>query len=381
MKTLNDVNIENKRILLRVDFNVPLDENLEVANDKRIKACLPTINYILENGAKQLIIISHLGRPKGEVKKEMSLTPVAKHLSKLLNEPVTKLDDCINLTLPSDKIILLENLRFHKEEKENNEKFAKNLASYADIYVNDAFAVSHRAHASVEAITKFLPGYAGFLLEKEIEMLSKILRAEKPFIAILGGAKVSDKILLIENLLQKCDKILIGGAMAYTFYKALRLNIGTSKVEESAVNLAKQLLEKGKDKLILPTDNIIADKFADDANTQEISRNNIPDNWMGLDIGQKTIEEYKTILKDAKTVLWNGPLGVFEMKKFSKGTKAIAEFLSQLDATTIIGGGDSAAAVEQFNLANKFTHISTGGGASLEFFEGKDLPGIKALEN
>ncbi len=388
--TLKEFDFKNKKVLVRVDFNVPLDENLNVTNDKRIKESLSTINYLLEQGAKQVILMSHLGRPDGRVVEKYRLIFVAKRLEKLLYQKVTMADDCVDIKLPDPKnnrIVLLENLRFHPEEEKNDEKFAKKLASYADIYVNDGFGVSHRTHASVHAITKFLPSAAGFLVEKELNVMGKaITNPDKPFVAILGGAKVSDKIKLIDNLLPKCDKILIGGAMAYTFYRAQGLSTGASKVDEDGIEVANQLLQKSEKsgKIVLPVDNVVADKFSENANIETVAIKDIGSSWMGMDIGPLTIDRYKKILKTAKTILWNGPLGVFEMKKFSHGTEEIAKYLAQLTlkgVTTIIGGGDSAAAVEKFGLASKFTHVSTGGGASLEFFEGKELPGIKALED
>ncbi len=392
--TLKDFDFKDKKVLVRVDFNVPLDENLNVTNDKRIKESLSTINYLLEQGARQVILMSHLGRPDGRIVEKYRLTPAAKRLEKLLNQKVTLTEDCIDLKLPDAKnsrIVLLENLRFHPEEEKNDEAFAKKLAGYADIYVNDGFGVSHRAHASVHAITKFLPSCAGFLVEKELTVMGKAMNnPDKPFVAILGGAKVSDKIKLIDNLLARCDKILIGGAMAYTFYRAQGFSTGASKVDEDGIEVASKLLQnpeksasKDGSKLVLPVDNIVADKFDEKANTDTVAIKDIDSGWMGMDVGPLTVDKYKEILKSAKTVLWNGPLGVFEMKKFSKGTEEIAKYLAQLTlkgVTTIIGGGDSAAAVEKFGLASKFTHVSTGGGASLEFFEGKELPGIKALE-
>ena len=389
--TLKDFDFKNKKVLVRVDFNVPLDEDHNITNDKRIKESLSTINYLLEQGAKQVILMSHLGRPDGRVVEKYRLTPVAKRLEQLLRQKVALTEDCVDVKLPeprNSKVVLLENLRFHPEEEKNDEAFAKKLASHADVYVNDGFGVSHRAHASVHAITKFLPSCAGFLVEKELTVMGKAMTdPDKPFVAILGGAKVSDKIKLINNLLAKCDKILIGGAMAYTFYRAQGFSTGASKVDEDGIEIAAELLkksDKSESKLVLPVDNIVADKFDENANTDTVAIKDIDSGWMGMDIGPLTVDKYKEILKSAKTVLWNGPLGVFEMKKFSHGTEEIAKYLAQLTGkgtTTIIGGGDSAAAVEKFGLGNKFTHVSTGGGASLEFFEGKELPGIKALED
>lgn len=387
-KTLRDVEVKGKRVLMRVDFNVPLDADKNVTDDNRIQAALPSIQYVIEHGGK-LILVSHLGRPKGEVKDEFRLNPAAKRLEELLGKPVLKLDDCIGdqvkeqvMALNNGDVVVLENVRFHAEETKNDESFAKELASLAELYVNDAFGTCHRAHASTEGVTKFLPSYAGFLVEKEIEYFSKATGApEKPFITILGGAKVSDKIPVIENLIDKVDTFIIGGGMCYTFLKAQGVTIGDSKLEEDKVDFAKELLEKvqaqGK-KILLPVDHVIANKFAEDADVQVVE-GDIPEGWMGLDIGPKTIELFKQELASSKTVVWNGPSGVFEMKPFAQGTKALAEYLADADAVTILGGGDTAAAAKIFGVADKMSHISTGGGASLEFLEGKVLPGVAAL--
>ena len=335
--TLKDFDFKNKKVLVRVDFNVPLDEDHNITNDKRIKESLSTINYLLEQGAKQVILMSHLGRPDGRVVEKYRLTPVAKRLEQLLRQKVALTEDCVDVKLPeprNSKVVLLENLRFHPEEEKNDEAFAKKLASHADVYVNDGFGVSHRAHASVHAITKFLPSCAGFLVEKELTVMGKAMTdPDKPFVAILGGAKVSDKIKLINNLLAKCDKILIGGAMAYTFYRAQGFSTGASKVDEDGIEIAAELLkksDKSESKLVLPVDNIVADKFDENANTDTVAIKDIDSGWMGMDIGPLTVDKYKEILKSAKTVLWNGPLGVFEMKKFSHGTEEIAKYLAQL---------------------------------------------------
>lgn len=389
-KTVKDINLTGKTIIMRADFNVPLDDNLNITDDTRITAALPTIEYILKQGAKKLILMSHLGRPKGKVNEKERLNPVAKRLEELLKEPVEKLNDCIGLEVKkkiaaTDKrIILLENLRFHVEEEENDPKFAKELASLADIYVNDAFGTAHRAHASTEGITKYLPSVAGFLLEKEINYLGKALENPKrPFVVILGGAKVSDKIGVIENLLKKANKIIIGGGMAYTFLKAQGKEIGKSKLEEDKLQVAKDILssaKKNKVEILLPIDNICIKEVKPDAEIT-LSGENVPNDLIAVDIGPLTIKKFNDALKDAKTIVWNGPMGIFEMDRFSNGTKEIAKFISKLNATTIIGGGDTAAAVAKFGLEDKMTHISTGGGASLEFLEGITLPGIAALQN
>ena len=384
--TLKDLDVNEKRVLVRVDFNVPLDKKTnEVTDDKRIRESLPTINYLLEPNAK-VILCSHLGRPDGKIADSLRMDRVAERLSKLLGKYVKKLDDCIGDEVKSEvmdmgngDIVLLENLRFHAEEEANDENFSKQLADLAELYVNDAFGTCHRAHASTYGITKYLQSAAGFLVEKELRIIGKAMENPKrPFVGILGGVKVSDKVKVIDNLLKKVDHLLLGGAMIFTFYKAQGKNIGLSKVEEESIKTAKILLNN--EKIILPVDIVIADRFDANANSKIVSADEIEDNWIGLDIGPETISKYKTILKNAKTVVWNGPLGVFEFEKFANGTKEIAEFLSTLKAVTIIGGGDSAAAVEKFGYASKLTHVSTGGGASMEFFEGKKLPGIEALE-
>ena len=391
-KTVRDIDVNGKKILVRCDFNVPQNkETGKITDNRRIRAAMPTIKYLLDNNAK-VILCSHLGRPKGEFNEKFSLKPVAEELSKLLGKEVKLAkdvigDDAKNLVgnIKEGEIVLLENVRFHKEEEANDPEFAKALASFADIYVNDAFGTSHRAHGSTAGVADYLPAVAGFLIEKEIEFLGSALENPKrPFVAILGGAKVSDKIGVIENLIDKVDTLIIGGGMAYTFFKAQGLNIGTSLCEEDKLDLAKNVLSKAKEKgveLLLPTDNKVAKEFAADSEFIEVPSNEIPDGYMGLDIGKNTIEKYKEVLQNAKTVVWNGPLGVFEFDKFAEGTNEVAKILASIDATTIIGGGDSAAAIEKQGLADKMTHISTGGGASLEFLEGKVLPGIDCLEN
>ena len=391
-KTIRDINVTGKKVLVRCDFNVPQNkETGEITDNRRIKAALPTIIYLLDNNAK-VILCSHLGRPKGEFNQKFSLKPVAEELSRLLKKEVKLAKDVIGEdakklvdNIKEGEIVLLENVRFHKEEEENDPDFSKALASFAQIYVNDAFGTSHRAHSSTAGVASFLPAVAGFLIEKEIEFLgSSLEKPKRPFVAILGGAKVSDKIGVIENLIDKVDTLIIGGGMAYTFFKAQGFSIGTSLCEEDKLDLAKSILEKAKEKkveLLLPIDNKVAKEFAADSEYIEVPSNEIPDGYMGLDIGKKTIEKFNEILKNAKTVVWNGPLGVFEFDRFAEGTNAIAKILANIDATTIIGGGDSAAAIEKQGLADKMTHISTGGGASLEFLEGKVLPGIECLEN
>jgi 3-phosphoglycerate kinase len=390
-KTIEDIDVRGKRVLVRVDFNVPLDENGNITDDTRIRAALPTIQYLIKNNAK-VILMSHLGRPKGEFDPKYSLAPVAKHLSKLLGQEVIMAKDVIGesaknavANMKEGQVVLLENVRFHKEETKNDPEFAKALAQLGDIYVNDAFGSAHRAHASTEGVAHYLPAVAGYLIQKELEVMGKALEnPERPFVAILGGAKVSDKIGVIENLINKVDVLLIGGGMAYTFLKAKGYEVGNSLLEEDKVELAKQLMEKAKEKgvkLLLPVDNVVAEEFKADAPHKVVDSDKIEPGWMGMDIGPKTREMFGEEIKKAKTVVWNGPMGVFEMPAFAEGTKAVAKYVSECGGTTIIGGGDSAAAVEQLGFADKMTHISTGGGASLEFLEGKVLPGIAALND
>ena len=391
-KTVRDINVAGKKVLVRCDFNVPIDSQTgKITDNRRIRAAIPTIQYLLDNNAK-VILCSHLGRPKGEVNPKYSLKPVAEELSKLLGKEVKLAKDVIGpdaekLTsnMKNQDVVLLENVRFHKEEEKNDPEFAKKLASFAEIYVNDAFGTAHRAHSSTAGVADYLPAVSGFLIEKELEFLGKALEnPERPFVAILGGAKVSDKIGVIENLLEKVDTLIIGGGMADTFYKALGHDIGTSICEEDKIDLAKTILEKAKQKnvkLLLPLDNHVSSEYSNDGEDNFVDKEEIPDGFMGLDIGPKTIEAFKEAIKTAKTVLWNGPLGVTEFPKFAEGTRAIANALAQSQAVTIIGGGDSAAAIEKMGLADKMTHISTGGGASLEFLEGKVLPGIDCLND
>ncbi|HDN79718.1 MAG TPA: phosphoglycerate kinase [Chloroflexi bacterium] len=387
-KTIRDVDVKGKRVLVRVDFNVPLADG-KVADDRRIRAALPTIQYLLDHGAA-VILMSHLGRPKGKVVPELRMDPVAERLSQLLGQPVRKLDDCIGPEVeaavramkPGD-VILLENTRFHPEERKNDPEFARKLASLADLFVNDAFGTAHRAHASTVGVARYLPAVAGFLMERELRFLGQALESpERPFVALLGGAKISDKIGVIRNLLSKVDALLIGGGMANTFFKAQGYKVGDSLVEDEAIDTAKGLLDEAGDKLILPVDVVIADKVAPDAAVKTIKVGDVPAGWRILDIGPETVEFFKGKLQGARTVVWNGPMGVFEVEPFAKGTFAIAEALAELEgATVIVGGGDSAAAVEKAGVADRITHVSTGGGASLEFLEGKELPGVAALED
>ena len=391
-KTVKDIDVNGKKVLVRCDFNVPIDsETGKITDNRRIRAALPTIQYLLNHSAK-VILCSHLGRPKGEFNLKYSLKPVAEELSKLLNKDVKLAKDVIGesakeLTsnMKEGDIVLLENVRFHKEEEQNDPEYSKALASMAEIYVNDAFGTAHRAHSSTTGVADYLPAVSGFLIEKELEFLGGALENPKhPFVAILGGAKVSDKIGVIENLLDKVDTLIIGGGMAYTFYKAQGHHIGTSICEEDKLDLAKSILEKAQEKgvkLLLPVDNHVSSEYSNNGEEKMVDSTEIPDGFMGLDIGPKTIEKFEEAVKDAKTVVWNGPLGVCEFDKFATGTKAVATMLSKLDAITIIGGGDSAAAIEKLGLADKMTHISTGGGASLEFLEGKTLPGIACLQD
>ncbi|MBW4658196.1 MAG: phosphoglycerate kinase [Drouetiella hepatica Uher 2000/2452] len=398
--SLSAADLSGKRVLVRADFNVPLDDQGSITDDTRIRAALPTIQYLTSNGAR-VILSSHFGRPKGDdfasrVTNKFRLTPVATRLSELLGQPVVKTDDCIGdevaaavSAMKDGDVLLLENVRFHPEEEKNDPGFAQKLASVADLYVNDAFGTAHRAHASTEGVTHYLkPSVAGILIEKELQYLQGAIEVpQRPLAAIIGGSKVSSKITVIEALLEKVDKLLIGGGMIFTFYKARGLSVGKSLVEDDFVELAKTLEAKAKEKgvaLLLPTDVVVADNFSPDANAQTVSVENIPDGWMGLDIGPDSVKVFEAALADCKTVIWNGPMGVFEFAKFAAGTEAIAHSLAAITktgATTIIGGGDSVAAVEQVGVADQMSHISTGGGASLELLEGKVLPGIAALDN
>ncbi|MGE7979659.1 phosphoglycerate kinase [Psychrobacillus sp. NPDC093200] len=387
---MSDVTLKGKRIFCRVDFNVPMEDGA-ITDDTRIRAALPTIQHLIEQGAK-VILASHMGRPKGEVKEELRLTKVGEHLAKLLNKPVTKLDESIGekvehtiSEMNEGDVVLLENVRFHAGEEKNDPELAKAFASLADVYVNDAFGAAHRAHATTEGIAKLLPAVSGLLMQKELDVLGKALSTpERPFTAIIGGAKVKDKIGVIDHLLDKVDNILIGGGLSYTFTKAQGHEIGTSLLEEDKIDLAKSFLEKAKEKGVnfyLPIDVVVADEFSKDANTKVVPIDQIPSDWMGLDIGPETVKLYDQVIKDSKLIIWNGPMGVFEMDAFANGTKGVANAMAETSGYTIIGGGDSAAAVEKFDVADKMDHISTGGGASLEFMEGKDLPGVSALND
>ncbi len=390
-KTIKDIDLKNKKVLVRCDFNVPMDEEKNIIDNTRIVAALPTIKYLLENNCA-IILCSHLGRPKGEFKPEFSLKPVAKELSKLLNKEIIMANDVIGEdarskanNLQNGQIMLLENVRFHREETDNDPEFSKQLASMAEIYVNDAFGAAHRAHSSTSGVAQYLPAVSGFLIEKELKFLGNALNnPERPFVAIMGGAKVSDKIGVIDSLLEKVDTLIIGGGMAYTFFKAQGYEVGNSICEMDKLDLAKELMEKAKNKgvkLMLPIDTKIGKEFKPDTESKTVSWTEIPEGWEGFDIGEESIKMFAEEIKKAKTVVWNGPLGLFEFDQFAIGTNSIAEVLSQIDATTIIGGGDSAAAVRKAGLENKMTHISTGGGASLEFLEGKKLPGIECLQD
>lgn len=393
-KTIRDIDLAGKRVLVRVDFNVPLDSNQHITDDTRIRAALPTIRYLLDQGAA-VILMSHLGRPDGKVVEKLSLAPVARRLSELLGRPVQMATDCVGpaaeaqaKALQPGQVLLLENLRFHKEEEKNDPDFARQLAALGEVYVNDAFGTAHRAHASTEGVTRYLPGVAGFLMEKEINFLGSALEnPRRPFVAIIGGAKVSDKIAVLERLISMVDALLIGGGMANTFLKAEGYEIGDSLFEEGKLDVARDLVAKAQNRglqFLLPTDVVIADRFAADATYKVVSRDDVPKGWRILDIGPKTVEAFRETLADAQTIVWNGTLGVAEMPAFAKGSDAIIEILAkrtQAGAITIIGGGDSAAAVEEAGAAEKMTHVSTGGGASLEFLEGRTLPGVAALQD
>ena len=384
-KTIKDIDLKGKRVFMRVDFNVPMADG-KVTDDKRIRAALPSIKYVLEQGAS-LLLASHLGRPKGGPDPEFSLRAASEVLATLLGIPVQMAPDCVGpevealaKALKPGEVLMLENTRFHAGEEKNDLDLAKQMASLAEVYVNDAFGSAHRAHSSTEGIARFLPAVSGFLMEQELEYLGKaVANPEHPYIAILGGAKISDKILVVETLLSKCDKLIIGGGMANTFLAAQGLNMQDSLVEESSLETAKHILAKSADKLVLPVDAVIADKFDAEANTQTVDVDKIPAGWRMLDVGPKTLELYKRELDGAKLIVWNGPVGVFEMPKFAEGTFALARMLAESKAITVIGGGDSASAVKKAGVAKQMTHVSTGGGASLEFLEGKELPGVAAL--
>jgi len=387
-KTVKDIDLKGMRVLMRVDFNVPM-EGGRVTDDKRIKASLPTIKYILDQGASSLLLMSHLGRPKGGFDPEFSLKAAAEILAGLLGVPVQMAPDCVGpevekmaKALKPGGVIMLENTRFHPEEEKNDLELARKMAVLGDVYVNDAFGSAHRAHSSTEAVTHFLPAVSGFLMEQELEYLGRATaNPEHPYIAILGGAKISDKILVVDNLLAKCDKLIIGGGMANTFLVAEGLKMQDSLVEGGSVDMAKAILAKSGSRIVLPVDAVIADKFEAEANSRTVEVNKIPAGWRMMDVGPNTLELYKETLKDAKLIVWNGPVGVFEMPRFAEGTFALARLLAGSGATTVIGGGDSASAVKKAGLAKQMTHVSTGGGASLEFLEGKELPGVAALLN
>ena len=391
-KTVRDIDVAGRKVLVRCDFNVPMKDG-NITNDIRIVSALPTIKYLIENDAA-VILMSHMGRPKGEPKPEFTLRPVADRLSELLGQDVifapspVVVDDGVRETaaaLQGGQVMLLENVRYRAEETKNEEPFTGELASMGEIFVNDAFGTAHRAHCSTAGLAKYMPAVSGFLIEKEIKFLGDVLEdPERPFVAIMGGAKVGDKIPVIENLMKKVDSLIIGGGMSYTFFKAMGYEIGTSILDEESIDLAGELMKKAEAagvQLLLPVDTVCAKEFSNDSEKAVFDRDSIPADMMGMDIGPKTVELYKECISKAKTIVWNGPAGVFEMPSFEAGTKAIAQALAESDATTVIGGGDSAAAVEQFGLADKMTHISTGGGASLEFLEGKELPGVACLED
>jgi len=386
-KSVKDIDLTGKRVIMRVDFNVPMADGV-VTDDKRIRASLPTIQYVLDHGAS-VLLMSHLGRPKGQKNPEFSLKPASEVLAGLLGKPVIMAPDTVgpeveaiaNKMKPGD-VVLLENTRFYAGEEKNDLELAKQMAALGDVYVNDAFGSAHRAHSSTEGIAQFLPAVSGLLMEQELEYLGRAVnKPEHPYIAILGGAKISDKILVVETLLSKCDKLIIGGGMANTFLAAKGVNMQDSLVEEASIETAKALLAKSSDKLVLPVDAVIADAFSADANSQEVAIDAIPAGWRMLDVGAKTLELYKQTLDGAKLVVWNGPVGVFEFPKFAAGTFGLANLLAESDAVTVIGGGDSASAVKKAGLVKKMTHVSTGGGASLEYLEGKALPGVVALND
>ncbi len=386
-KTVRDIELKGKRVLMRVDFNVPMADGV-VTDDKRIRAALPTIQYVLEQGAS-VILMSHLGRPKGGPSPEFSLKAASEALGKLLGKDVTMAPavigaevEALAAALKPGDVMMLENTRFEKGEEKNDLELAQQLAKLGDVYVNDAFGSAHRAHSSTEGIARYLPAVSGFLMEQELEYLGRATGdPERPYVAILGGAKISDKILVVENLLAKCDQLLIGGGMANTFLAAKGYNMADSLVEAGSIETAARIMAKAGDRLVLPVDAVIADRFDAEADSRVVAVDEVPDGWRILDIGPKTIKLFGKILRKAKLVIWNGPMGVFEMPKFAEGTFAIAQLLAEIDATTVIGGGDSASAVKKAGVAKKMTHVSTGGGASLEFLEGKELPGVAALND
>ncbi|NPV27238.1 MAG: phosphoglycerate kinase [Firmicutes bacterium] len=387
--SIRDLDVAGKRVFVRVDFNVPVDDQNVITDDTRIRAALPTIIYLMEKGAK-VILASHFGRPKGEVKEKYRLDPVARRLSELLGKPVRKANDCIGeepkrmiAEMKPGDVLLLENVRFHPGEEKNDPEFARQLAELADVYVNDAFGAAHRAHASTAGVAELLPAAAGFLMEKEVEALSRVMsHPERPLLAIIGGAKVSDKIKLLENFLTKVDGLIIGGGMANTFLKAQGREVGKSLVEDEQLDFAQRLMEQARQRgvdLVLPVDVVIADRMAEDALTRTVSVDEVPADWLILDIGPQSVREFTQQINRARTIIWNGPMGVFELEPFAKGTEGVAKALAAAKATTVVGGGDSVAAVEKVGVADQITHISTGGGASLEFLEGRELPGVAAL--
>ncbi|MBE5741682.1 MAG: phosphoglycerate kinase [Clostridiales bacterium] len=390
-KTIRDIDVAGKRVLVRVDYNVPINQELKIVDDTRIVATLPTINYLLEHGAK-VILCSHLGRPNGQMDTKLSLRPVLARLSKLLEKPISFAEDILDKStvdlvnkMQNGDILMLENIRFYKQEEENNDAFAKKLAGLADVFVLEAFATAHRKHASTYGVAKYIPAVCGFLVEEELLMFDKVLnKPERPFVAILGGAKISDKLPVIENLIDKVDTILIGGGMAYTFIKAIGGSIGMSIIDNTKVELAKQLLDKAKEKgvkIILPIDNVGAKEFSEDADTKLFSSGFFADDYQGMDIGPKTIRVFKKVIKKARTIVWNGPVGVYEYDKFKKGTNKIAKYVARSKAMSIIGGGDSIAAVQSLGVCKKVTHMSTGGGASLMVLQGKTLPCVEMIED
>jgi len=391
-KTIEDINVKNKKVIVRVDYNVPLDEKGNVTDNTRIRLSLPTLKYLLERNAK-VILMSHLGRPKGAVEEKYRLTPAAKELEKLIGKPVKKFDETFSPQIKEyteskmqfGEIIMLENLRFNPGEKSNDKEFAKDLASLAEVYVDDAFGAAHRAHASISGVAEFLPAVAGFLMKKEVEALSALLEEPvRPFMAILGGSKVSDKILVIQNLLGKVDTLILGGGMSYTFLKAQGYGIGKSICEDDQINYAKDMIELAKKNgvnFMLPVDLLIAKEYAKDAERKNVAVDAIPSDWEGMGIGEKTIELYKAEISKAGTIFWNGPVGVFEWENFEKSTKEIANAVADSKSVTVVGGGDTLAAIKKYGLNDKFSHVSSGGGASMEFLEGKILPGVAALMN
>lgn len=378
--TIEDMDVAGKKVLLRADLNVPLDKDGKIANDRRIHASLPTIQYLLDKGAEKIMLITHLGKPKGQVVENLRLDAVAERLSELLGVDVRKLDDCVNIPLPEQKVVLFENLRFHPGEEANDMEFANALANYADVFVNDAFGTCHRKHASIVGIPQFIPACAGLLVKKEIDTLEWILESpEHPFVGILGCAKISDKISVMQNLLRKVDKLLLGGAIVFTFYRAMGYGVGQSMVEEDHIGTAKGILEEYREKLVFPEDIVTSSSKDEAMDVTTVSAQDIPDDKVGLDVGPATVKRFSEVLAESKTVFWNGPLGRFEIEPFGSATKELGSFIAEKGITSVIGGGDTASAMESCGLADSFTHVSTGGGATLNFIEGRPLPGIEAL--